>query len=205
MRDSFVWGIIIIMVLVSLFISIYAEVNKPGYIDKEGKPDISKINMSESALSRQIDIPASWQNFFRFIFGVSGTISFAVFIVLLALFVMVFILIQIVMEMMPFFGEGWPSWVGGFIACILISMSGGFYYTADFFFWVGNFFGMLEKWPIAKLIAAFAIVFVLFLGFLSVIGRIREKMELEEAGIKGEKVGKVRKLLDIISRAYSKN
>lgn len=193
-------GILIAVLLVSLILIssfIVAEdndvkdnqdTNLPEDVGKgvEGIKDIK--GKTEKALEENIKVPENLQVPARIIFGIKGEISLQHFIVLLAVWIMLFLIISSILKITPFF-EGWKSWVGAVVITCLVAISGAIRSVSIFFLNLGNSFEFLEKWSVLKIVFALIIVAILFYGVSILIKMLNRKVMISEAEQAGMEAG----------------
>lgn len=81
-------------------------------------------------------------------------------IILIALWIILFLLIQAILEVMPFFGEGWKSWSASAIITALISITGAIQTGAIWIFDLKTTFAKLGNYGFF-----FLILNIIFLAF----------------------------------------
>jgi len=154
-------------------------------------PTSSIKDKSNELLSQQISLPPGIEPTFRVIFGLKAeqTIDVQTITILACIWTTFFLILQSILLMVPFFGEGWKSWVGGAIITTLISLTGTLNSLVEIFLGFGNFFQGLSTWRIFKLGATIIILIILLLGARSITKIFKEKYEVEKAKTQGFKLG----------------
>jgi hypothetical protein len=145
-------------------------------------------NSTSTTLTRTVDIPENLKILTRVIFGIKGDISLDVFMVVLCVLIGFILLLQNVMQFVPFF-EGWKSWIGSVIVTLLIGVTGAFVETIKFLFHIANLFGILEKWPILRVTVLILLVIIFIFGINRLVAMMSKKDSLDKAEMEGRKAG----------------
>jgi len=178
-------SVILLIILISLFSIIKAEELTNVQEDlKSAGTDISQEG--KQLLEREIKIPDNIQIITRILFGLQGQggIDFSEFIVLIAVWIMIFLIIHSILQVVPLFG-GWKAIVGGIVITCIIAISEAIKYIAMFFFNLGNFFSILARWSILKLLFALIIIAILTFGLKIILKILKNKAIIEQAEEKG--------------------
>jgi len=136
-------------------------------------PNILSQN-TNSILEKQISIPENLQIPARILFGLqqSENIEFSVFIVLIAIWIFFFALLKIILEVVPFFGDGWKSWAGGIVITCLIAITGAIKTSAEFLFGFGNFF---KNQSLLRLILTIILLAIIGYGSAKLLGILKNQ------------------------------
>ena len=195
-RCAFVFGMLFLLVVFSAFVNaaesgqgtaLADDAVKTGGKTQEGLNEVSVkvVDQSNAVLERPLDVPGNFE-FVGSLFGVKDGLDLRHLIVLLCLWLLLFLVLRQVLEVTPFFGKGWISWIGGAIITMIIALSGGLKESADFFFTLGGFFGVLRGQSVFQL---FISIFVL-LFFYTIFAKILKKVVRESRKAKAEALGR---------------
>lgn len=137
---------------------------------------------SKDVLSTKVDIPPNLEFPARIIFGLieSDKLDLQTFIVLLALWFIVFLLLHTILEIAPIFGEGWKAWLVAFLITDIIAISGAIRLMGLFFFGFGNFFGFISTYPLLRVIFVLLLLIVVFYVLFKLIKIYKNKLELQD-------------------------
>jgi len=193
-----VLAVLILVTLLSVSL-IYAQ-NEPDPNVSEGIEGIESIEgirgKTMQFLEQDIKVPENLQIFARIIFGIKGEIPLQVFMVLLAVWTMLLLVIMSILKIIPLFGDSGKSWAIAVVITCLIAITGTVRSIAVFFFNIGNVFGFLEKWSILKIVLALIVSAGIFYGASILIKIINKKVMLDRAESAGAKAGAGAKLLE---------
>jgi hypothetical protein len=143
---------------------------------------------AEKSLSEQVVIPANLEDFTRIFFSLDNTtsIDLQTFIIYLAVWIMVLVIIKSILEFIPFFESNWKAWIGAVVLSALISTTGGLKAAAIWFF---NFGKLFTKTSTLWLVFDFIILAVIFFGFSKLLKILKSKSGEEKARSIGMKTG----------------
>jgi len=143
-------------------------------------------------LSQKINIPEEWNVPARVIFGLQPgeSMDLQTFVVLAAVWIILFILLQAILVFVPLFGEGLKSWIGAFVITCLISITGAVRYTATWFFGLGGFLQALEKWGPIRILFTLILLIILGTGAKILLRILKESSEMAKARATGARVAK---------------
>lgn len=202
MEKRAIVGLVFGIILISLFVGVYAqdEDNQGPNLSVDigkGVEDIKGIkSKTEETLEQDIKVPEELQIPARVIFGIKGEIPLQHFIVLIAVWIMLFLIIMSILKVIPLFGEGGKSWALAVVITCLIAITGAIRSIAIFFFNIGNIFGFLEKWSVLKIVLALIVSAAIFYGASILIKIINKKLMLDRAESAGAKAGAGAKMLE---------
>lgn len=164
------------------------EVDIPTDI-KKGVEEVKGIKeKTEETLEQDIVVPEKLQIPARIIFGVKGEIPLNIFIVLIGVWIVIFLLIEKILEFTPFF-EGLRAWIGAFVITCLIAITGAIRSVVVFLFNLANIFGILEKWSVLKIVVVLIILAVFFYGLSILMKMLNKKLMLDRADVEGTEAG----------------
>ena len=189
MKKSVVAGIFLVLIL-SLSMSVFAA-DSPVPDVAQGLDSVSGFQgQTNAVLQETVEIPQNFV-FVAMLFGVKGggKIDLSYLIVLLCLWVWAFLFIRQALTFVPFFSEGWISWVGGAVITMLIAISGGLLEVARFFFNLGGFFGVVRNQSLFQLLLSVVVLAV----FFGVMSKIMKKVTRELRKAKAEALGRTLK------------
>ena len=185
---------LLMLVFLFLFASVVA-VNDGDNInqlnEQSNKVNSETINKNvNNALTQEFQIPENLQIVGRLIFAIKeGEIDFSIFIVLIAIWVVLLMLIRAALELVPLFEGDWKSWFVAVIVTLLIANTGAVNEMALFFFNLGGFVQGLKEYGILKLIFTLIIIGILFYGLFVLLRIIRHEIKKEKRRGEGFKVG----------------
>jgi|SRR3989344_990246 len=162
-----------------------ADINVSNFTDSSGVKE--KTNQ---VLEKQVIIPDNLQIITRVLFGLkpADKVDFQTFVILIALWVIIFIFLHSIIILIPFFNKG-TSWIGGFIVMLLMGISGGLVLIAKFVLSLSNLFGVLKGWALLS----FAISLIILIGLFFLISKGMKMLGLservEEMRVVGRNIG----------------
>ncbi len=160
-----------------------------------------KIKEDFSFLKNDVKIPDWLGNSADFIFQFEEDIGLSVLVILIAIFAMLFLVIQNIMKIMPFF-DGWKSWFASLFVTLLISISGAINSVTRFFFEIANFMGVLEKYGFLKIIFLIVLILIVIFTVKYVSDLVKEKLGEENAEMSGIKAGTGKKILESTAESF---
>jgi len=137
-----------------------------------------------------VPIPAWVQNAADFAFKLEGkSVDFHDLIILIALWVIIMLIIKSILEIMPFFGKGWKSWLAGAIVTLLASISGGITRGGIWILGLADSIKWLDRFGRAKV--AFVVIFLIIVGYalMKLVKLVEENVIIYGKEQKGFKVG----------------
>lgn len=186
-------GLYFITLFLMLFFvfNVIAQENIPTTSYKYDFTTKTFTNSSQTFLEKEITIPSYLELPARIIFGLKpeDNFNFSIFIVLIAFWLFLLLILHSVMELIPFFGPGAKSWIGAIIVNCLIALSGGIKDSTLFFFDLGNTFTIMREQSILTLIFIVFLLMIIWLLLSKVIKVLKNKMGTEEAKVIGFKIG----------------
>ena len=137
---------------------------------------------TKDVLSNKVDIPPNLEIPAKIIFGLieGDKLDLQNFIVLLALWFIVFLVLHTFFEIVPLVGEGWKAWLVAFLVTGLIAVSGAIRQMGLFFFGFGNLFGFLAQYSLLRLILVLLLLAGLFYILFKLIKLYKHKIEFED-------------------------
>jgi len=145
----------------------------------------SQINFD---FDKSIKVPDNLQIPAKIIFGITGEIEFQLFVILIALWISILLLITQILKFVPIIKQGFISWITAVVITCLVALSGGLHQAVLFFFSLGNLFGLLEKWPALGISSAIVIIILIAYGTGILLKILRKRVELDQAESKGRDV-----------------
>ena len=207
--------VLMLIVLVNFFIiSVYSQeekkdANLPADIGKgienitEGIEGVKGLKeKTETALEQDIIVPENLQIFARVLFGIKDSVKFDVFIVLICVWIGILILIQKILQLTPFF-DGWKSWLASFVILCLISITGIFTDVVNLWFSFADIFGILEKWPVLKVVVVVSLTLMIAIAISILLDRINKRTRVEVAEEAGMRAGFGARLLSMIADVFT--
>jgi len=182
-------GIIICLLFILLIGFIYAEETTTPEI--KSNLDIGKDFQiySNSLLSKQITIPDYLQGPTKIIFGLQdNNIDLQNFIVLFSIWFFLVFLIQAILEIIPFFGEGFKSWFGAIIITLLISITGSIRNAANWLFGFGGAISLMKDWGLLKIIFTILILVILAFGLKKILHILKHGANKTENYAEGKRI-----------------
>lgn len=198
-------GVILILALFVSIISIVHAQNisniTENITESFGNLSNNVLNKTESKLNESIEIPQGLQLPARIVFGIKqdSPISLQYFILLVAVWVIFFVVIWDILKFFPLIDGMVKNFVGSFIITTLVAMSGGLLELVSFFFQVGTFKWLSKLGPFQILVWLFILI-VIFLTFRIIIEIIRRKLKLEVAEHRADSVNKLMQVSEITAK-----
>jgi cellulose synthase/poly-beta-1,6-N-acetylglucosamine synthase-like glycosyltransferase len=143
---------------------------------------------SRSSLENDVQFPENLQFFSKILFGIKGEISLQIFIVLIAVWFLLFFVMVSILRVLPIF-KGLIIWPISFIITSLIAFSGAIKAFSEFIFSWGGFFKFLEAWPVLNIILTIIIVLFIFIILRSILKWMRNISRVEQAKSEGVQLG----------------
>ncbi|RMD67572.1 hypothetical protein D6817_01190 [Candidatus Pacearchaeota archaeon] len=139
-------------------------------------------------LSKDVQLPESLQVLTRIFFGLRNDekVDLERFMILLAMFVFVFLLVYSALEM---FARGIARIALALAVTALAGISRGIFYGSQFFFSVAEFFGILKGWRLVSLLISLTIIVVLGYFLAKLLAILKEHAKNLEAESTGRKIG----------------
>ena len=156
----------------------------------EQKFNLDKIDVFFNP-EKSITIPDGLKIPVQIIFGISGEITIQVFIVLIAVWIILFILIAQIITFTPFFKWAIIKWLSSFIIIILIAISGAIKSITILFLNLANLFGILEENAGIAIFIALMIAGILGYGLNKILKILKHHAGLEEASREGQLLAKM--------------
>jgi hypothetical protein len=158
--------------------------------------DVENINGSlneagkiiNSGLSQKVIIPSFLEDFSKIIFALDSQapLDLQTFIIYLVVWVWLLMIIKYILEIVPFFGECWKSWLGAIIITALASTTGAIKNSTIWFFSLGK---LLTDVSILWLIFDFLVLAVLSFGVFKFLKIMKSKVGEENARVVGMRTG----------------
>lgn len=142
----------------------------------------------KNKISKEIEIPNSLSIPARVIFGISEEVPVTTFIILIAIWIILFLFIQNILEITPFF-KGKISWVASAVITIIIAITGAIKSVAEFLLFTRTFLNPTENDFIFVAILLIILV-VIFIILNTLLKPLKDYYEKESAKIAGEQIGK---------------
>jgi len=165
-------------------------------------PDPSGIkDKTNKVLENEIKLPDWAPVIAKIVFGVKEETSASLFIILLMVWVLLFLTITSILQLMPIF-KGWTIWIAGIAITIISSIAGGPLLVANFFLGFQEVFDFLDEWSILHLILIIILIIILYLIIHRLLSMIKKRLERDEAIQAGEEAGNSISLLRRIFGAF---
>jgi len=182
--------IILCLLFVLLLGFVYAEETVPQQANADVNIGKDFQSYSNNLLSKQITLPDYLQSPTKVIFGLEdNSIDIQNFIVLFSIWFFLVFLIQAVLEIVPFFGEGFKSWLGAIIITLLISITGTITNATNWLFGFGWTISLMKEWGLLKIIFTVLLLVVLTFGLKKLLHIMKQGGEEGKASINGLKTG----------------
>ncbi|MBM3206887.1 MAG: hypothetical protein FJZ43_04685 [Candidatus Staskawiczbacteria bacterium] len=180
---------LIILLSIILIQIVAAEANDAGNntlnIDKQILKDPTpKI---DEKLENNLKLPENVQIVARIIFGIKNDITISAFILLIAIWAWVLLLLSEILKTMPFFDNTAKRWLGAFAINIITAITGVYVTVANFFVDFGSYISFLKDWSAGLLflsITAIMLFFALFQKLLKKWIQNSEREKYKELGVK---------------------
>jgi large-conductance mechanosensitive channel len=156
------------------------------------------LTVNQSAV---VQIPAVVQDIARLVFKLEGkSVDFSDLVILIVLWFFAFLIIKNLLEIVPFFGKGWKSWIGGIIATLLTSISGGITQGGFLILGIADSIKWLDKSGGAKF--AFVVLFLVIIGYaiLFLLKMLKNKIDVEKAKETGASIKRGSESADLFSK-----
>jgi len=182
-------GIIICLLFVLLIGFVYAEEAASQEVNTNVNAEKDFQSYSNNLLSKQITIPDYLQNPTRIIFGLENSdIDLQNFIVLLSIWIFLVFLIQAILEIIPFLGEGFKSWLGAIIITLLISISGMIRNAANWLFGFGGAISLMKEWGVLKIIFTILLLIIIVFGLKKILHILKHGANKTENYAEGRRI-----------------
>jgi hypothetical protein len=193
-KESVVLLIILFAICIPLVHSQNVTTLTPDQLKLAG--NVSNIaGNANDALEKEVHIPETLQIFARILFGLNESegVSFQLFIILIASWVILYLLLVSFLELVPLF-EGALRWISGIVLMLLLGVSKGLKSAAEFLIWLSSFGGTLKNWEIFGLGILLIFLVVLYFALAKFSKFIKSKSDLahrrrlgQDIGVMGEK------------------
>ena len=133
-------------------------------------------------LDQSVEFPEEIKSITRVAFGLDEdhNVDLQVFIVLLGIWIVMLLIVKSILDIVPFFGVGWKSWIGGIVVTLLMATTGALRISAEFFFSIGTSIKVLGDWGIAVILFTLVILFIILYAVTKVTNILKYNMGLEE-------------------------
>lgn len=146
-------------------------------------------NATEDVLLKSVSIPSVIQTPIKIIFGITEGISWQQLIVLLGVWIMVFIFVISGVEFIPFINKKILKIILAIAITCLISLSGVMNSIVTFFLDIAGFLKITQEYSVLKVIVAVVIAVLLILITTGIMKKIKKKMIIDYAEVKGRQAG----------------
>lgn len=173
-------------------------VNGSEFSDVKGK--------TNQILEKEVKIPDNLQIATRILFGLKPEekVDFNIFILLIAAWLLLFMLLLKIVGVMPFFSGG-KSWLATILIMLLAGISGGLKAGTWWLFGLMDFFKFLEGWGVFKLAITLIILIALVFLIMKVANKFKFGQEKGEMQSAGEEAGLASVFGRIFSNAFGRN
>ena len=155
------------------------------------KLDLELQAKSQNFVEKEIVIPNGLKTMARVLFGLKpeDKIDIQNFVVLIAIWIMLFAIILQIARLIPVLNKGASRWLGAMVLTCLVGVSGAIKTVSDFYYNLFDVFNWAEKYGVVKLIISVIIIgFIIYaIGFMT--KRLRRSFEKTQASMTGMKVG----------------
>lgn len=197
-------GILLVLFLLVSFVSVsfvYAVEDDDydtGAIANDGneKVDLKDVgkNIGEKTnafVDKEVKLPENLEKITRFIFKVpeGEAINLSSLIILVAVFLMLWMILGSILKLVPFFETNFKSIFGGLVVTLIIAVSGGIMFGAHMFMQLGTLFGVLEKYHFLSLVLSIVIVIIIIIIAKTVGKIIKTSQDIEQASHGGAQAG----------------
>jgi len=175
------------ILVINIYLINSADTNSiPSPQNEQTSKTINFQEKSNQALSKEVIIPENLQILARIVFGLQKDrdIQLQNFIVLVALWIMLFAIIKATTNFMPFFETDWKSWVVSIVITLIISTTGTIISISAWLFGFGGFF---KNQSLLNLIFILIILAVLSFGVFQLLNTALRMSRIEEAHRRGMK------------------
>jgi len=187
MKKSLLIMTIFSILVINIYLINSADTNSiPSPQNEQTSKTINFQEKSNQALSKEVIIPENLQILARIVFGLQKDrdIQLQNFIVLVALWIMLFAIIKATTNFMPFFETDWKSWVVSIVITLIISTTGTIISISAWLFGFGGFF---KNQSLLNLIFILIILAVLSFGVFQLLNTALRMSRIEEAHRRGMK------------------
>lgn len=157
---------------------------------------------TENILEKEIRILDKFRGVIQLIFGLKKDVPINIegLIVLLAVWIMFFIIIQRILTLAPFLNNGWQNIVGSLIITIIIALTGTMNILMAFFFGIGETFELLESMGPFKILIAIGVAVIIIIITNHLTSWIKKNLLIEKAESTGKNIGTMAKMGKIVSK-----
>ncbi len=179
------------------------ENSKPANL----KEDLENIKKTKNPFTEEIPLPENIQKPIKKLLGLNPeeTLSFSRFIVLIALFILMILILENILSIIPFFETPLRKWAGTVIITLLISMAGGIEKGLISWQALADVFKIPEK--IGVFWTGFGIVLGIIMLFILNYFKesLKESGKLAKAHYEGIRIGTGYALAKIFSKQIKKD
>ena len=199
-----------LLILVSLiFISFLATAQTNQNIDNitniaQNISTASFKTATNQALNKEIALPGWADIIARVLFGVEDKITFSNFIILVAVWLMLFLMIFNIIKLMPFFKGDTVKLIASICITLIIAISKVMITLSEQLLSFVSSFKFFKDWSAGALFFSIVLVVVVFFFLIKVLNKIGDKMEVGAAESAGDEAGAGLGIMKVISRVFSK-
>jgi len=175
-----------------LFVSFVAGQNAGG----SGSLNIGGVgsavgNVTGAALTGEIQIPDVWKPVVRVVLGLKDkdSVSFQTLVILSAIWISLFFILQNAFEALSLFSNKLMSWVIALVVSLILGITGAIKESSIFIFDLLSIFSFLEKNPIIQLIVFLALAIVVVFAVVWYSKKSKRDSDVQRAAVFGRKTG----------------
>lgn len=199
----------LLVTIALLFLIPFIFAQTPDQIDNINSipKNISANNFKAAtnvALDKQIDLPDWTQVIARILFGVEDKITLSKFIILLAVWIMLFLMILNIVKIMPFFKEGPIKVIASITITIIIAITKVMITLSNALLSFASSLKFFQDWSAGALFFSIFVVLVVFFIIIKISNKISTKMQIGEAEGAGLEAGKGLSIMRVVSKVFNK-
>lgn len=188
------------LVILSFFVSAQAEVAQ----NVQNITSLELKNKTNEALAKEIALPSWAQTFSRNIFKTEETIVLSQFIVLIVIWLVLFLMLAQIMQLMPFF-KGAVVWIVAFLVSLLMGIGGAINSLSKLFFGIFRPFDYIKDWSLGLLVLVLITLLGIYFIFSKLISKLKQKFELGEVEGKSYEAATGFSILRGVSKSFKES
>jgi len=182
MKKWMMFALLFLVLVSSVALVAAAEAPAPSVSDvQEAEQQVQTAQ--NKVLEQEIIIPENLQLVARVAFGLKEgeSINFNLFIVIIVLLVCFALLMQSIIQFIPFFKQKWVIWAVAVVVTFITSSTGAFIAITNFFFGFGRNIQFLQKWGLLNLALIIIVLGIFVIGLKKLLKMLKKKVEVESA------------------------
>ncbi len=203
----FMKGSLFIVLLVALSFLAAAQTNQNINNITNIAQNISTASFktaTNQALNKEIALP-DWADIIaRVLFGVENKITLSNFIILAAIWLMLFLMIFNIIKLMPFFKGNAAKLIASICITLIIAISKVMITLSGQLLSFVSSFKFFKDWSAGALFFSIVLVVVVFFFLIKILSKIGDKVELGADVTAGNEAGTGLGMLRVISRVFRK-